>query len=87
VAYFEKKNIPYKPISQNPPLPQPLTGTGVHVSLPREWFQEIKRMMMVHSTHGLFLTCTNEFHLYLHNVQLIAIYTMHMQLLLNPLQK
>ncbi len=24
------------------------------VSLPREWIQEIKRMMTVYSTHGLF---------------------------------
>jgi hypothetical protein len=29
------------------------------VSLPREWFQEIKRMMVMHSTHGLFLSCTH----------------------------
>ncbi len=35
------------------------------VSLPREWFQEIKRMMTVHSTHGLFLTCTQESCLYI----------------------
>jgi hypothetical protein len=28
------------------------------VSLPREWIQEIKCMMTVYSTHGLFLTCT-----------------------------
>jgi hypothetical protein len=27
----------------------------------QEWFQEIKRMMTVHSMHGLFLTCTQEF--------------------------
>ncbi len=59
----------------------------VRVSLPREWFQEIKRMMMVHSTHGLFLTCTQESHLYLHTVQLIDIHAMYRQLLLNPLQK
>jgi hypothetical protein len=26
--------------------------------LPRGWIQEIKHMMTVHSTHGLFLTCT-----------------------------
>ncbi len=44
----------------------------VCLSLPREWFQEIKRMMTVHSTHGLFLTCTQESHLYLHNEQLIT---------------
>jgi hypothetical protein len=36
------------------------------VSLPREWFQEIKRMITVHSTHGLFLTCTQGSCLYLH---------------------
>jgi hypothetical protein len=47
----------------------------VSVSLPREWFKEIKRMMTVHSTHGLFLTCTQEFHLYLHNIVLINIYS------------
>jgi hypothetical protein len=39
------------------------------VLLPREWFQEIKRMMMVHSMHGLFLTCTQESNLYLHKIQ------------------
>jgi hypothetical protein len=33
---------------------------GLIVSLPREWFQEIKHMMTVYSTHGLFLTCTQE---------------------------
>ncbi len=43
------------------------------VSLPREWFQEIKRRT-VHSKHGLFLTCTQSSRLYLHNVQLIDIY-------------
>jgi hypothetical protein len=59
----------------------------VSVSLPREWFQEIKHMMTVNSTHGLFLTCTQESHLYLHNIQLTNIYTMCMQLLLNPLTK
>jgi hypothetical protein len=26
----------------------------------REWIQEIKRMMMMYSTHGLFLTCTQK---------------------------
>ncbi len=40
----------------------------ISVSLPREWFQEIKRIMMMHSTHGLFLTCTQESRLSLHNV-------------------
>ncbi len=35
--------------------------------------------MIVHSTHGLFLTYAQESHLYLHNVQLINIYTMYMQ--------
>ncbi len=44
------------------------------VSLPRELFQEIKHMMTMHSKHGLFLTCTQEHHLYLYNVQLIDIY-------------
>ncbi len=43
--------------------------------------------MKVQSTHGLFLTCTQKSHLYLHNVQLINIYTIHTQLLLNILQK
>ncbi len=28
------------------------------VSLPRGWVQEIKRMYLVHLTHGLFLTRT-----------------------------
>jgi hypothetical protein len=49
----------------------------VVVSLPREWFQEIKRMMMVHSTHGLFLACTQESCLYLHNIQLFNIHTIY----------
>jgi hypothetical protein len=35
-------------------------------SLPREWFQEIKHMMAVHSTLGLLLTCTQGSRLYLH---------------------
>jgi hypothetical protein len=47
----------------------------ITVSLPREWFQEIKHMMTMHSTHGLFLTCTQESHLYSHTGQLIDIYT------------
>jgi hypothetical protein len=34
------------------------SGETIPVSLPREWIQEIKRMIMVYSTHGLFLTCT-----------------------------
>jgi hypothetical protein len=50
------------------------------VSLPQEWFQEIKRMMVMHSTHGLFLTCTQisfiftqcTVNQYLHNVQTIV---------------
>jgi hypothetical protein len=37
------------------------------VSLPREYTQEIKRMLMVQTTHGLFLTCTKNSSLYLHN--------------------
>jgi hypothetical protein len=41
------------------------------VSLPREHLQEIKRMMML-TTHGLFLTCTQKLYLY--------IYTTHHQL-------
>jgi hypothetical protein len=41
----------------------------LYVLLPREWFQEIERMMTVHSMHGLFLTCIQESHLYLYNVQ------------------
>jgi hypothetical protein len=59
----------------------------VIVSLPWERFQEINHMMTVHSTHGLFLTCTRESYMYLHNIQLINIYTMCMQLLLKPLTK
>ncbi len=55
------------------------------VSVPREWFQEIKRMIMMHSTHGLFLTSTQESRLYLHNVQLIAIYTTDRQSSIEPL--
>ncbi len=60
---------------------------AVCVSLPREWFQEIKCMMPVHSIHGLLLTCTQESCLYLNHVQLIDIYTMYRKLLSNPLQK
>jgi hypothetical protein len=45
------------------------------VSLPRDRFQEIKRMMMKHSTHGLFLTCTQN---------LVFIYTKHNQSLIEP---
>jgi hypothetical protein len=47
----------------------------VFVSLPRERFQEIKRMMMKHSTHCLFLTCTQNF---------VYIYTIHNQSLTEP---
>jgi hypothetical protein len=42
------------------------------VSLPQERFQEIKHMMTVQTTHSLFLTWTQKFHLY--------IYTTHNQL-------
>jgi hypothetical protein len=49
------------------------------VSLPRERFHEIKCMMTVHSTHGLFLTCTQCSQLYLHNIQIINIYIMYRQ--------
>ncbi len=37
-----------------------LFRTAVGVLLPREWIQEIKRMMMMYFTHGLFLTCTQK---------------------------
>jgi hypothetical protein len=57
----------------------------VVVLLLREWIQEIKRMMMMHSTHSLFLTCTQGSRLYLHNVQLINIYTMYRQSLIESL--
>ncbi len=39
------------------------TGTGTletSVSLPREQFQEIKHMIVIHSRHNLFLTCTQD---------------------------
>jgi hypothetical protein len=35
-------------------------GRRIIVSLPQEWFQEIKCMMILHSMHGLFLTCIQE---------------------------
>ncbi len=60
---------------------------GLDVSLPREWFEEIKSMMTVHSTHGLFFNYTQESPLYLHIVQLVNIHTMYKQSLSNPLQK
>jgi hypothetical protein len=46
-----------------------------HVSLPQERFQEIKRMMMVQTTHGLFLICTQKtcVCIYIHNIQLVII--------------
>ncbi len=57
----------------------------VIVSLPREWFQEINPMMIVHTTHGLFLTYTQESYLYLHNIQLINIHTMYIHaIIINP---
>ncbi len=59
----------------------------VTVLLPREWFQEIKRIITVNSTHGLFLTCTQESHSYLRNVQLIDAHTMYRQLLIKPLAR
>ncbi len=43
--------------------------------------------MTVHSTHGLFLTCSQESHLHLHNIQLINIYTIHRQLLIKHLAR
>jgi hypothetical protein len=46
-------------------------GIIILVSLPRGHFQGIKRMMML-TSHGLFLTCTQKFYLY--------IYTTHNQL-------
>ncbi len=53
------------------------------VSLPREWIQEIKHMMMMYSTHGLFSTCTQKISFvftrqtswYLHNIQAISLKT------------
>ncbi len=50
-----------------------------NVSLPWEWFQEIKCMMVMHSTCGLFLTFTQKSCLYLQNVQSTNIYTMYKQ--------
>jgi hypothetical protein len=44
---------------------------NLSVSLPQEWIQEIKRMMMMYSTHGLFLTCTQKSHLYLLDIQIL----------------
>jgi hypothetical protein len=38
---------------------------NVIVLLPRGHFQEIERMMML-TKHGLFLTCTQKFHLYIY---------------------
>ncbi len=55
------------------------------VSLPRERFQEIKPMMVMHSMHGLFLTCTQKSCLYLHNVHSVNVYTMYRQSLIEPL--
>jgi hypothetical protein len=45
------------------------------VSLPRGCFQEIECMMVMNFMHGLFLTCTQRSCLYLHDTQLINIYT------------
>ncbi len=39
---------------------------------------------MVHSTPGLFLTCTQESNLYLHNIQLFTDHTMYMQFYWTP---
>jgi hypothetical protein len=36
------------------------TGPFVIISLPRVWIQEIKCMMVVNFTPGLFLTCTQK---------------------------
>jgi hypothetical protein len=54
------------------------------VSLPRDGS---KKLMTVHSTHCLFLTCTQESPLYLHNVKLIDSHTMHRQLVIKSLEK
>ncbi len=45
--------------------------------LPQEWIQEIKHMMPMYSTHGLFLTCTQKSRLYLHHIQVFNIHTMY----------
>jgi hypothetical protein len=58
----------------------------VIVSLPREWFQEIKRMMMLHSTHGLFFYLHTRISFIFTHAQLYDTYKMSRQLLLNPLQ-
>jgi hypothetical protein len=41
-------------------------------------------MITVHSTHGLFLTYTQESCLYLHSVQLVDIYTVYKKSLIEP---
>jgi hypothetical protein len=44
----------------------------LNVSLPQERFQEIKPMMTVQTTNGLFLTCTQKIiSLYIQNMQSI----------------
>ncbi len=38
----------------------------------------------LYSTHGLFLTCTQKSHLYLHNIHMLNIYTMYSSLFIKP---
>ncbi len=45
---------------------------NISVSLPRGWIQEIKRMLLVHLTHGLFFNL---------NTQILIYYRSHLQYL------
>jgi hypothetical protein len=61
--------------------------TYILVSLLRECTQEIECMMMMYSTHGLFLTCTQKYCLYLNGIQIFNIHTVYKQSLSNHLQQ
>ncbi len=62
VQYWEFKLICLREHSTKTPFT--VGNFTVHVSLPRKWIQEIKRMTMVYFMHGLFLTCTQKSHIY-----------------------
>jgi hypothetical protein len=75
-------------LSSPHPFHRQLDGYMVHtVSLPREWIQESKCMITVNSTHGLFLTCTQKSHLYLHSIKVFNIHIMYKQLYLTLCKK
>jgi hypothetical protein len=65
---LKKEECIYRKIPTNYPWGKKKSVERV-VSLPRGHFQGIQRMMML-TTHGLFLTCTQKFYLYIYITQI-----------------